>query len=316
MDDPMVQECRGCVLDTADDFRAVALPYTKFFNVGEPNAIGLDWPTARVWAKVDGTLIVVYPYADTWQTATTGTPDADTPVGTTKQTYREAFWRVFDAGGGDRTALSPQFCYMFELCAPWNRVVVPYTDEFVMLHGVRDLWTLQERDPTPFAKALRIPTPATFPLRTLDEALAASRALNALEQEGFVVCDADFRRLKVKSPTYVTLHHAKDCFSPRHMADLLRRGERDEFLAYFPEFAAVFRDLQTKYQAIVAGVATDWRAVRHLKDGPRKDFAVAARGSRYAGALFQYLDGRIDTPEAYLRGLTEPAYLRLLGVRE
>ena len=76
MDNPVVQECRGIILDEADDWRVIARPFTKFYNYGEPNAASIDWTTARVQEKVDGSLCAFYHYKGDWHVATTGTPDA------------------------------------------------------------------------------------------------------------------------------------------------------------------------------------------------------------------------------------------------
>jgi hypothetical protein len=39
----MVQECRGLILDTKNNWSVVALPYTKFFNYADPHAAEIDW---------------------------------------------------------------------------------------------------------------------------------------------------------------------------------------------------------------------------------------------------------------------------------
>src|SRR5271170_7082534 len=57
MNEPIVRECRGLIVDQADDWRIVAAPYRKFFNHGEVHAAPIDWPTARVYEKLDGSLM-------------------------------------------------------------------------------------------------------------------------------------------------------------------------------------------------------------------------------------------------------------------
>lgn len=76
----VVQECRGIILDTkprrgppaknanrptsspAHDyyFDVVAWPYLKFFNFGEKYAAKLDWLSAVVMDKMDGSLCTLY----------------------------------------------------------------------------------------------------------------------------------------------------------------------------------------------------------------------------------------------------------------
>ena len=76
MQEAIVQDCRGIILDTKDDWNVVSMAFSKFFNHGETKAATIDWTTATVQDKADGTLCVLYAYADGWHIATTGTPDA------------------------------------------------------------------------------------------------------------------------------------------------------------------------------------------------------------------------------------------------
>src|SRR4051812_12696961 len=54
MHEPVVQECRGLIVDEADGWRVVSRSYDKFFNFGEPNAPAIDWSSAKVYEKLDG----------------------------------------------------------------------------------------------------------------------------------------------------------------------------------------------------------------------------------------------------------------------
>jgi hypothetical protein len=52
--DPLVQECRGIILDRDKDWRVISYPYKKFFNVHEGHAAPIDWSTASILEKLDG----------------------------------------------------------------------------------------------------------------------------------------------------------------------------------------------------------------------------------------------------------------------
>lgn len=60
MKEPIVQECRGLILDEAEGWRVVCMPYKKFFNFGEDCCADIDWSTAKVQEKLDGSLISLY----------------------------------------------------------------------------------------------------------------------------------------------------------------------------------------------------------------------------------------------------------------
>src|ERR1035438_2036279 len=81
--DPIIRESRGLILNEDDNWNVVAYPFNRFFNEGEGCADTIDWSTAKVQEKVDGTLIIMYWYDNIWQIATRGSPDASGQVGDT-----------------------------------------------------------------------------------------------------------------------------------------------------------------------------------------------------------------------------------------
>ena len=108
--EPLVQECRGIVLDESDGWKVVSRAFDKFFNHGEGHAAPIDWSTARVQEKLDGSLAVMYHYAGEWHVATSGSPDAsgvvqkagDRTAGAYgDRTFAQYFWETFAAEGGE-----------------------------------------------------------------------------------------------------------------------------------------------------------------------------------------------------------------------
>lgn len=62
MSHPIVQECRGIILDESNDWKIVVFPYMKFFNMKESaNAAEIDWNLpVRAYEKIDGSLLTMY----------------------------------------------------------------------------------------------------------------------------------------------------------------------------------------------------------------------------------------------------------------
>ena len=58
----IVQQCRGIILDEVNNWEIVSYPYDKFFNYGEAHAPELDWMSAKVYEKLDGSLMTLYFY--------------------------------------------------------------------------------------------------------------------------------------------------------------------------------------------------------------------------------------------------------------
>lgn len=76
MTSAIVRECRGLILDEANDWKVVSFPFAKFFNAEEPNAAKIDWKSAVVQEKLDGSIMSMYWYNGQWRVASNGSPDA------------------------------------------------------------------------------------------------------------------------------------------------------------------------------------------------------------------------------------------------
>jgi len=89
------------------------------------------------------------------------------------------------------------------------------------------------------------------PLSELDQVINAAKQLNPALNEGFVVCDSRFGRIKIKSPAYVAIAgltlHDKNKTNKRRMLEVVMTNEGSEFLSYFPEWAGPYRLISAKY---------------------------------------------------------------------
>ena len=74
----IVKECRGLIL-REETFDAVCVPFYKFFNYGQEFADKIDWPTARVQTKVDGSICKLWydRVCKLWRISTNGMINAD-----------------------------------------------------------------------------------------------------------------------------------------------------------------------------------------------------------------------------------------------
>lgn len=207
--DPLVQQCRGLILDEADNWAVVARPFDKFFNHGEGHAAIIDWATARVQEKLDGSLCILYYYAGAWHVATSGTPDASGVVNGHDFTFKELFWKVFaEKGYHLPDEVDSCMTFMFELTTPFNRVVVKHDSNDLKLIGLRNHVTGREV-PAEYGTMCGFQVVQEFPLQKFCDLITSFEEMDPLQQEGYVVVDANFNRIKVKHPGYVALHHMK-----------------------------------------------------------------------------------------------------------
>lgn len=228
-------ECRGVILNDSAPFEAVCVPFFKFFNIDERHAAEIDWSTARVFEKLDGSIIKLYFHQGKWLVATNGTIDSRTTLlhgvdGTTKTFYdlfQDALPSKFDWN-----ALNCDCTYIFELMHPEQLIVVEHERPRLVHIGTRNNKTLCESyEPLGFVEQAQ-----SFSLATRDDCLAAAAQLGA-EQEGFVIVDKNWNRVKIKGAIYVALHHTGGAnlgqlTVQQCAADIVLNGESDEVRAY------------------------------------------------------------------------------------
>ncbi|HKP06809.1 MAG TPA: RNA ligase [Microbacterium sp.] len=319
MHEPLVQQCRGMVVDAAQS-RVLAWPYNKFWNHGEKLAAPIDWSTARVQEKLDGSLMILY-YGGVergWCVASSGHPTAGGSFGSDERTFREAFWSLVGVDGALWVrAADVRITYMFELCDSPNRVVVRHERPRLVLHGARWLESGSELTKAELAEQaamLHCELVGEFPIGTVDGCLAAAEALDPLRQEGFVVVDASFNRVKIKSPRYVILHHLKGEATPRRAIELWQTGESEELLASFPEFRPVIEPVHAELDLIAEQAVKDF--AENMPRASRKEFALAIKDRPWSSVLFRMLGEErrdIETAKAIMRRQSLASLERMLA---
>ncbi len=303
MHECIVQESRGIILDEARDWAIVSRVFDKFFNHGEGHAAEIDWSTARVQEKCDGSLAVVYEYAGAWQVATSGTPDAGGNVDRSGLIFADYFWDTFRAHGGVLPVAADHrdWCFAFELMGPANRIVVVHPEPHLALLAVRNRVTGLWGNATLAAGTMGVPEVRSFPIRSIPEILASFGAISPLSQEGYVVVDGAGNRLKVKHPGYVALHHAKDGMSERSFVEIARSGETSEVVAAFPEFGPLLEKARVRVAAFVSVVEADYARLAGIEG--QKAFALEAVKTRCPAALFAVRAKKAESVRAFVRAM-------------
>ena len=120
----IVKESRGIILQQNEDgkFIPVCVPFFKFMNAEEPNSDlnKIDWKTASVQEKVDGSLMKVWYDKKNykWMVSTNGTIDAfKAPLGIGGfETYGDLFKKAtgFNSFTLFTDILNENYTYMFE----------------------------------------------------------------------------------------------------------------------------------------------------------------------------------------------------------
>ena len=318
---PICQEARGLILDRGCEWKVISWPFKKFFNLGEGHAAPIDLATARVLEKVDGTCITCYHWDGKWRVQTLGMIDADGAVNNVfpPTTFAELFYRVLGVScGGLDSMLDPSFTYTFELATPYNRIVTRYEKERVVLLSIRSINSLLEipSESIVFSElylkiqsvAFHVELPRFHPiaLNSLAEVAGLAAALPQMD-EGYVVVDANFNRVKVKNPSYLALLHLKESSSSsvKALVQLVLTNEGSEFLTYFPEFQEQYDRISNAINSLKNRLQGVWDTTKEIE--VQKDFALAVIASKvpFTGVLFNLRKGTIKSVSEGL-AKTEP----------
>lgn len=313
------QECRGSIYKRNEngDMTCVCRPFDKFFNYGEENAASIDWSTARVTEKVDGSLHKVWFDDGQWHLSTNGTINAfDAPVGDKAMTFGEVFERAL---GADVATLGKYLrkdaTYMFELTSPETQVVIPYQDGVYYL-ACRDTASGAEiMDKPMFGDDVKVKFPHEYKLTSLNDTLSVVQMMNK-DEEGVVVNDDLGQRIKVKSPEYLVAAKAtmKGQVTEKRIYQFIRDEKIDDFLGYAPEQKERVDAVRNKIRDFCWRADFAWTQA-HASDYPdRKSFAAAVAKDPFRGYYFTKLDHPEATSQDYLFRLSDRSALSALGI--
>lgn len=249
------RECRGLIINR-HTLEPAALSFSKFFNVQEPFADEIDWESATIREKIDGSKILVWYAAVSggWRVSTSGTLDAyNTPVSGSDFSFGDIFDEALKNNSltfeSLCSKLNPRYCYTFELVSPETRVVINYPKADIYLIGARnvDTWKEMPVEGTFLALFCKVKTPKIYSLSSLEDCLKSASELGS-DKEGFVVQDKYFRRVKIKSPSYVALHHLRlnGPVTEARILEVIESGEGSEFFGYFPEYLPLKKSVEFK----------------------------------------------------------------------
>ena len=269
-DNAICQECRGLILDEEYNWEVVCRSFKRFFNAGEPEAATLSG-NLRVYEKVDGSICRFYYFHNEWYCASMTGIDARNVWIDDKYNFYDLVIKALDelswSWDGFTAALDENYCYTFELATQDNVVVVSHKGYHLYYLGQYHIEDEQEE----FIPPWWMEYCKTYNFSSLEEVQQAATFLDD-NQEGFVVVDENWNRVKVKGDRYFKLHFLLNNGKPDYLKLILNDG-KDEFLSYFPRYAEGFVEMEEKLTDI------EWYAellrenTSVFWDYPRKDFA-------------------------------------------
>ena len=256
----IVNECRGLILDAANDYKVIRYSFYRFYNYGEDGAADLDFRSLRVQDKIDGSMVMLYWYDDRWHISTRSTFDCDnTPVhGNSAKTYGYLIKKAMHNQNINMYNLDKRYTHVFELVSPDARVIINYPET--------KLYYLMSRNNETYEEVI-LPIGCVRPryhmLSNFNGSMSAVEVFKEINDmaneydgskfEGFVVLDKHNNRVKVKNIDWIRLHilYNNGNVDEERSLNMFFTGESSEFLSYFPEYTGVVNASVSKYERLL-----------------------------------------------------------------
>lgn len=322
---PIVRECRGSIFRQENGkWICVCRAFDKFGNYGEGYVPTIEWESARVLEKIDGSLMKLWFDKGMWHLSTNGTIDAfAAQLGDFDITFGDYFVECLNCSFNEFTMmLDEDYCYMFEMVGPKNRVVIGYSEAKLYGLGKRNMKTMEEEEyDEPWGKWCNVWLPQRYDLRNLDEVIKVAAALTK-DEEGFVVSDRFFHRMKVKSPEYLFAAHLNNngVITRKRMMEIFLEDKQDDFLAYCPQYKDEFGKLIENFTILVSEIYKEaepfWNFHELFASMPRKDYADIVLKKKYPDFLFKLVDNENIEIIDYLRKLRPDVLLKMIDELE
>lgn len=291
---PICDECRALILHKGT-WVVMSRAFDRFYNVGEGN--NQEWEDinfnheGRFEEKRDGSLLSVYWDGHQWCVATRKMAFAEGTMAcgiTFRQLFDKAASKTKlmewlnnkDQSFGTPGCPNWGHTFIFEITAPENRVVTPYSATKLTLIGVRHNKTGNELDVhglNMVSNYIGVDRPVQYPFWSMDEAVEGANKLEIME-EGFViiVCkkEGSHYRVKCKNPKFVAIAHMRDNgnVSPKRIMTLVIANEQHEYLRYFPEDKHYFDFCEEVYNESLERIREIIKEHMHIED--QKEFAL------------------------------------------
>lgn len=309
---------RGIILkeDASNHYVCVCHPFDKFFNYGENYAASIDWSTATVREKVDGSLIKVWHDEGKWHISTNGTIDAFKAMANENVSFGDLFFRAVNNDYGFFDKLDVNNIYMFELVSPENELVVKYNETALYYLGERN--TASDAEAFNYVEHLKkygIKNSRVYKLNNLDDVVNLVNTFGD-DEEGCVVCDKNFNRIKVKGQAYLAafMYRCQKSVSTKKILTAILNETIDDWTAYNPSIKEKSDRIFKSIHAIAKQYEKSWNEVQNMSFGTRKDLVLYCKTNfpREASYIFQRMNNPGLSGFEYILGLTRPSILRLL----
>lgn len=319
----IVAEARGLVLDSQNDFKIVRKGFNRFFNYGEGPAARIDWNTASATIKEDGTLLFLSHYDGRWIWGTRQNFDVNEAelsdalyptFGALLDNIASKYYPKFQC---DSATMGQNCTWCFELCSRFNRIVIDYPEPklFLLAKFYNDTGSefpqyLVDAD----AKYMGVDRPKYYKMSSVEDYTNLVEGFG-IQHEGVVVLDGKGYRIKMKSKLYFEMHKqvSNGAMDVEAMVGLIRKGEDQEFLSYFPDYKEKFEKVRLQVtDALIRIQQINHACEIGQREMSRKDFALEHKDDSVAVLWFKAYDGKLT--DDFVSGITDEKFVQLFRI--
>ena len=127
-------------------------------------------------------------------------------------------------------------------------------------------------------------------MNSLGEVIEAAQKL-PWDEEGYVVCDKNFNRIKVKSPQYILAHYSRNNrnISSRTLMKVILENQDKEFLTYCDDYKEELEELRAARRSATRKIHAEMIRLFRVSEGKtRKEFALMTQNIKGAERKFLF----------------------------
>ena len=142
--------------------------------------------------------------------------------------------------------------------------------------------------------------------------------------EGYVVVDGNFNRIKIKNPAYVAVHHLKGKSAEHNILTIVKSNEIEEFGATFPDRKEELLRLKENYDNLVGKLTLIWDELKlmrpkNIMPQEKKKFAKAVFDvcgknnlKGFTSLYFALYDGKVSSVNEYMMNYDDKVLYKIL----
>lgn len=246
LDNELVSQCRGLIVEKSTN-RIVCYTFNKSFEY-ENTDNDFNWKNYKIQRSIDGTQIRLFYYNNKWNVATTRCIDAKKSFWNSDKSFYDLFLETYPNFPYDK--LNINCSYAFVLCHPDNKIVVSY-DKPKLYHVLtRNLHSLKEIN-----SDIGIDMPEIMHC-DIENILNDMNDISELKYEGFMLCDDQFRRIKLKYKYYDNIKNLLYNTNNKFFRYLNLKYDRQllTYLNFFKEDTELFNQFKMEINNLVRNI--------------------------------------------------------------